>query len=223
MFKKSTQTVFTDLLFNLLLSFVVLFFLAFLMVAEDSKKKQENANNGNNILISLKWEKDNDIDVWLQLPDGRRVGYNQRDMPPAHLDVDVVHWRRYEDSTGEKTIIKDNEEVITIRDKMLGEYVVNVHYYGVQQLKENERHTEIEIMIQDVAHAKVVYYTKKVLQTPGIETHIVRFTLEELEVPEGMQMKEGKKYVVTNVTPDRPVYFLGRGPDPQNMEVGGDE
>ena len=154
-----------DLLFILLLSFVALFFLAFVQVNEPTKK-DANANNDNHILITMRWETNNDMDLHLRLPDDRRIFYANRDQPPAHLDVDVVAWRRYkregyspdmshgddygyeseygynydeynhgeyaheQEAQEEEYIIKLNEEIITVRNILAGEYVVNVHYFS---------------------------------------------------------------------------------------------
>lgn len=219
MFKGISSNVIMDLLFALLLIFVVLFFLAFIMVST-KEEEQEAAKNDNHFLIALRWKTNNDIDLWLRLPDGRRVGYNQRDMPPAHLDVDVVMWRKYRDNLGAETIIEDNEEVITVRDLLFGEYTVNVHYYSRQQLEDPT--TEIELFIQDIKNRNIVYLTREVVDAPGVETHIVRFTVVDRSTKDHAG---NKMYRVGNVDNSRPMYFIKNkngttGPDP---ELGGDE
>ena len=219
MFGKAVQTVFTDLLFNLLLSFVALFFLAFIMVSA-KEEEQDNAKNDNHFLIALRWQTNNDIDLWLRLPDGRKVGYNKRDEPPAHLDVDVVMWRKYRDSLGEETIIEENEEVITVRDLLPGEYVVNIHYYSIQKLEDPT--TEVELFIQDIKNRNIVYLTREVVDAPGIETHIVRFTVVDRNTKDHAG---NRLYSVKDVDDSRPMYFIRskNGATNQDPELGGDE
>jgi len=197
MFGKAGRNVIIDLLFNLLLSFVVLFVLAFWMVTK--KKDDEQAKNANNILITMRWKANNDMDLWLKLPDGRHVGYNKRDEPPAHLDVDVVNWRKYHNPDGSEYVIKDNEEIITIRSILEGEYIVNVHYFNPQQV-EPGTDTEVEILIQDVKKKNMLYAGKQIISVPRSETHFVKFTVE----------KRGKGYTVNQVRTNRPEYFVGK-------------
>lgn len=218
-----------DVLFILLMSFVALFFLAFIQINKPVKE-ESNAKNDNNILITMRWKTDNDMDLHLRLPDNRRVFYANRDQPPAHLDVDVVAWRRYRregyspDTSHESSydefgyenhdygeyeqehraqdgeyIIKLNEEIITIRDVLEGEYVVNVHYfndrgYGNQPI-------EVEVVVQDIKNKRMIYADKKVISIPRSETHFVKFTV--------VSDKKGK-YSITEVYSDRPTYFIGK-------------
>lgn len=219
-----------DLLFILLMTFVALFFLALVQVNEPVKEKA-NANNDNNILITMRWHTNNDMDLHLKLPDDRRVFYANRDNPPAHLDVDVVAWRRYQrdgyspdmshdeyydeemgyegydygeyeqehEAQDEEYVIKLNEEIITIRDVLAGEYVVNVHYfsdrgYGNQPI-------EVEVVVQDVQNKRMIYAGKKVITDPRSETYFVKFTIVD----------QGKgKYKIEEIYDDRPTYFIGK-------------
>lgn len=223
-----------DLLFILLLIFVCLFFLAFVQINKPVEE-QSNANNDNNILITMRWKTNNDMDLHLKLPDDRRVFYANRDQPPAHLDVDVVAWRRYQregyspdmshdeyydgheggynydynqhdygeyeaehQPQEEEYIIKLNEEIITIRDVLEGEYVVNVHYFNDRGY--GDQPIEVEIVVQDVKNKKMLYAGKKVINAPRSETYFVRFTVVET--------KTG--YKVEEVYSDRPTYFIGK-------------
>lgn len=203
MFNKVT----IDLLFNLLLSFVVLFFLSFILINETETKS--NTVNDNNILITMKWETNNDVDLWLLLPDGRKVGYPSRDKPPAHLDVDVVRWRTYSkngnnlthDNPGEENledvyIIKSNEEIITIRDVLTGEYIVNCFYYDRNGYFNP---IDVEITIQDIKNNKMIYAAQKQLSLQNEELFFVRFFVKE-----GLN----NLYDVVDVEEDFPKYFV---------------
>lgn len=200
MFNKVT----IDLLFNLLLNFVALFFLAFVMVSE-KKQKEEEAINDNNILITMRWKANNDMDLHLKLPDDRRVWYANRDEPPAHLDVDVVAWRSYSQRDGTTYTIELNEEIITIRDVLEGEYVVNVHYYSAKQVPSDED-VEVEIVVQDVKNKRVIYADKKLINMMQRETHFVRFTVES--APETAYLGQEPRYLIRDVFTDRPLYYI---------------
>lgn len=201
MFNRVSNNVVIDLLFNLLLSFVALFFLAFVMV-NDPKEKEEAAKNDNNILITMRWKMDNDIDLWLKLPDGRMVWYSNRDEPPAHLDVDVVQWRRYHQPDGSEYVIEDSEEIITIRSILEGEYAVNAHYYSAQKV-DPEKPVEVEIIVQDVKTGHIVYAGKKEISMKEREVNFVRFTVEQYKDYSGRP-----KFLIKDIYTDRPTFFI---------------
>ena len=219
---------FLDLLFNLVFAFMVLFFVSFVMI-NDPKEEDAQAKNDNHILITMNWETNNDMDLWLRLPDGRKCGYSARDIPPAHLDVDVVAWRRYtrqgyqpdmsheqyyddEEYRGdygeyqgehevqpEEYVITENEEIITVRNILAGEYAVNVHYfsdrgYGRQPIK-------VKIMVQDIRNKSMIWAGEKEIDIPRDEVHFVKFTV--VDTGNG-------HYKIEKVYTDRPTYFVGK-------------
>ena len=228
-----------DLLFILLMTFVALFFLALVQVNEPVEEKA-SANNDNNILITMRWKTNNDMDLHLKLPDDRRIFYANRDQPPAHLDVDVVAWRRYQrdgyspdmshegyydgeydgsdfgeyneehEAEENEYIIKLNEEIITIRDVLAGEYVVNVHYFSDRGY--GDEPIEVEIVVQDVKNQKMIYAGKKVINTSRSETFFVRFTVIDQTEKSSLSSRVGigDKYKIEEVYPDRPTYFIGK-------------
>lgn len=217
MFSKTT----IDLLFNLLLIFVCLFFLAFIQI-NDSENDDANIDNKNSIMITMRWEANNDMDLWLMLPNGKHVGYSKRDVPPAHLDVDVVAWRRFrtqEDNYNQiyspsgnfgehdkeheivpgEYVIRKNEEIISIRNAIAGEYVVNVHYFSDRGYKNTP--IRVEVLAYDVRNRRVIYAGAKYISRQREETHYVKFTV---------MSTEGREYKITNVYTDRPTYFVGK-------------
>jgi hypothetical protein len=210
MFGRAGRNAIIDLLFILLLSFVALFFLAFTMAAAKQKEEATEAND-NNILITMRWQKDNDIDLWLRLPDKRKVWYQNRDEPPAHLDVDVVCWRKFKNDLGIEVAIEDSEEIITIRSVLAGEYAVNVHYYSAQGLSVE---TQVKIMVQDVKNKRILYYGEKTLERVWEETPFVKFTVAD----------KGKgKYWVEKVYTDRPEFFVNAQPPDRSTDDMGQE
>lgn len=205
MFGPISRNVITDLLFNLLMAFISLFFLAFLMV-NDPKDEEDAVQSNSNILITMRWHTDNDMDLHLLLPDGRGVWYSNRDEPPAHLDVDVVEWRRYIRPNGQEYVIENNEEIITIRGVFPGEYAVNVHYYNNQRVDEKEE-IEVEVLVEDVKNRNVIYAGTKVLSLKEREVHFVKFTVTEKDL---VDQNGERRYSVENIYTDRPVFFVGK-------------
>lgn len=212
MFSRVSHNVIVDLLFILLLIFISLFFLSFAMVNEP-KEKEDQAKNDNNILVTMRWNTDNDMDLWLRLPDGRHVGYNNRDEPPAHLDVDVVAWRKYRRPDNTEYTIENNEEIITIRDTLEGEYVVNVHYYSAHRIDPMQP-IEVEIMVQDVENGKIVYADSKKINMTQKETNFLRFSVERYRV-NGIE-----KYRIVKIYTDRPMFFVGKREGSRDVHFG---
>ena len=236
MWNKLSQTVVTDMLFNLLLAFIALFYITFVMVSITKKKEDQDTKNDNNILITMRWKTNNDIDLWLKLPDGRKVWYSNRDEPPAHLDVDVVAWRHYSrngngamydnyngsngrgsnngrsdypipsspsSDVGNDYIIETNEEIMTIRDVLDGEYAINAHYYSARDIDPNLP-IEVEIIVQDVKNSKILYAGTKSLNMMQKEVHFVRFSVKSNGKSNGIET-----YSIEGIYTDRPTYFVG--------------
>lgn len=128
-----TNRAFLDLLLNLVMLFIMLFVVAFLLIrppTETAKAVEMKAE----LVIEMDWPGGSldDIDLWLLLPDGRRVGFPNKDTGIATLDRDdrgawgdVVN---HDD--GRRELIAVNREVIAIRGILPGRYVVNAHYFS---------------------------------------------------------------------------------------------
>ncbi len=126
------RTAFLDLLFNTLLVFVCLFAVAFLQMrppTQPGKSIEAKAE----FVLEMTWPDGSldDIDLWLLLPDGEKVGFNRKDIGVATLDRDDrgAFGDVYFDGTQRK-LIRVNREVIAVRGIVPGHFVVNAHYYG---------------------------------------------------------------------------------------------
>lgn len=124
------QLAFTDLLFNALLGFVVMFVLAYLLInpIADAGKIDPKAE----ILITLTWPEGSgdDVDLYVEDPAGNLVWFRQKEAGLMHLDRDDRG--RGSDTfvvDGETIVNPRNQEVVAIRGIVPGEYVVNVHLY----------------------------------------------------------------------------------------------
>ena len=126
----SNGDAFTDLLFNALLGFAFMFFISFALIQkpQDGGKIDSKAE----FIISAEWEDHHpdDIDLIVEDPQGNIVYFQRQQAGLMHLDRD-------DRGTLADRIVIDgvemenpaNQEVVTIRGYMKGEYVVNLLYY----------------------------------------------------------------------------------------------
>ena len=129
-------------------------------------------------LITVTWPDNNpdDIDAWVEDPEGNLVWFRSRDAGLIHLDRD------------DRGLINDtldingriiqnplNQEVVTIRGLVPGEYIVNVHYYA----SEDQRPVPVTVRVDKVNPSlEVVYYDTLTLDHKGEEKTAVRFSID---------------------------------------------
>ena len=121
---------FTDLLFNALLGFVFLFMVAILFM--NPIAKLGTANLKAEFIITLTWpdNQPDDLDIWVEDPHGEIVSYLQREAGWLHLDRDDRgSLNDTIEINGQEILHPVNQEVVTMRGIISGEYVVNVYYY----------------------------------------------------------------------------------------------
>jgi hypothetical protein len=166
---------FSDLLFNTLLAFVMLFAIA--MVAMNPKAKTGVIEAKAEFIVTVSWPDmdPNDIDTWVQDSAGNLVWFRAREAGMMHLDRDD---RGLANDTivinGQQVVNPLNQEVVTLRGIAAGEYIVNVHYYE----SKNGRPVPVNVSVVKVnPQAIVVYYGSVTLSRKGDEATAVRFTL----------------------------------------------
>lgn len=166
---------FTDLLFNVLLGFILLFFVAilFLSPAEDTGKIDIEAE----YVITVTWPDNSpdDIDTWIEDPKGQITWFRNRSSGLVHLDRDDRGMLNDTLEVDGKTIVNPlNQEVVAIRGLLPGEYTVNVHYY------ESESNSSVPVSVK-IAKVNpvytVAYYGVTTLAQKEDEKTAVRFTL----------------------------------------------
>lgn len=190
----NTNTI--DLLFTLVISFVVLFSLSIMLINESNKDSDGDVDSQNEFIVTLNWDKNCDVDLWMLLPDGRRVFYSERNQPPAFLDIDVTCWNSYYGENTGTHIIKNNQEIITVRDVMTGDYSINAHLFQPMY----EEYVEIEVLVYDIRNRKVIYADSRTLTLEKPQEHIVNFTVEEGRL---------SLFSIVNVDDSNPIYFVG--------------
>src|SRR5690606_26064253 len=112
---KATAFAAIDLLLNLLMVFVVISAIAIVKMNRPSSGVSVEMKA--ELIIEMSWPEGNfdDLDLWVLLPSGRTVGFNNKDMGVATLDRDDrgaygdTYWN---DKTGETQLIRVNKEVV---------------------------------------------------------------------------------------------------------------
>ncbi len=167
----------TDLLFNSLVGFAFMFFIAFAMinpVAETGKIDTEVE-----ILITLTWpdNHEDDIDIYVEDPVGNLVWYHEREAGLMHLDRDDRG--QFKDLlliNGKEVNNPLNQETVSIRGLMDGEYVINVVHFIATTTNPVTAKLKVEKMNPSV---KVIFYGESTLSGTGTEKTMVRFQLKD--------------------------------------------
>ena len=167
---------FSDLLFNTLLIFVMLFTVA--LLAMNPKAKTGVIDAKAEFIVTVTWPdmNPNDIDTWIEDPGGNRVWFRQREGGMMHLDRDDRGLSN--DSivvNGQQVVNPLNQEVVTIRGFAPGEYVVNVFYYD----SKDGQPVPVNVSVVKVnPRAEVVFYGTVNLPRRGDEATAVRFSVD---------------------------------------------
>ena len=167
---------FTDLLFNTLLGFTLLFFIAIIFM--NPIAKLGNVNFKAEYIITVSWPEDqpDDIDLWVQDPYQETVSYLRKEAGWLNLDRDD---RGDLNDTvminGKKVVHPINQEVVTIRGIISGEYIVNLHYYQTTSNKPVRTVVKIE-KVNPVL--RLVFIDQLVLNKLDDEKTVLRFELD---------------------------------------------
>ena len=166
---------FTDLLFNALLTFTFLFLIALLLLNPPAKTGIIDPKA--EFLITVSWPDNNpnDIDVWAEGPKGKKVWYKRTEDGLMHLDRDDRGLENDRQTiNGVEVINPLNQEVLTLRGRPPGEYIVNVHYFK----SEDQQAVPVTVYLAEVNPVlKVLHYNSVMLTEEGEETTALRFTV----------------------------------------------
>ncbi|MBL8596265.1 MAG: hypothetical protein J0I48_07665 [Devosia sp.] len=167
---------FTDILFNALLGFAVMLFIAFALIKPDDKVG--NINVKAEFLITVTWPDNlaDDIDTYVRDPQDNIVWYNTLDRGFLHLDRDDRG--EYLDQVmvnGETVTFPLNQETVTLRGIIPGEYTVNVYNF----LNPSNVPVPVSVKVEKLnPTVKVIYYQSMNLNGVGDEKTAIRFTLD---------------------------------------------
>jgi len=173
-YKNRSQTdPFTDLLFNALLGFTFLFLVAIMFMNPEAKSGIIDPKA--EYIITVTWEDNSpdDIDTWIEDPEGQLIWFRNPAAGLLHLDRDD---RGLINDTitinGEVVLNPLNQEVVTLRGVVPGEYVLNIHYYAT----ETEKPVDVNIRLDKVnPRLEVKYYGAVTLEKKGDEKTALRF------------------------------------------------
>lgn len=166
---------FSDLLFNALLTFSFLFLMALLLMNPQAKSGIINPKAEFMITVSWPDNTPDDIDTWVEGPEGKMVWYSRPQTGLMHLDRDDRGMANDMQLIDGKEIINPlNQEVVTIRGRPPGEFTVNIHYYRSQ----TQRPVPVTVYVAEVNPTlKVLHYATTTLERVGEEKTAVRFTI----------------------------------------------
>ncbi|MGE0387171.1 MAG: hypothetical protein AB7Q97_20805 [Gammaproteobacteria bacterium] len=165
----------TAVLFKMIQALTFFFVLAVLFMNPQAKKGIIDPKA--EYIITVNWPDDNpdDIDTWVEDPSGGLVWFRSRESGLIHLDRDDRGMYNDTIEINGRTITNPlNQEVVTIRGVVTGEYVVNLHYYATK----TEKPVEATVRVDKVNPAlEVMYYGKVRLERKGDEQTAVRFSI----------------------------------------------
>ena len=166
---------FTDLLFNALLGFTFLFLVAIMFMNPEAKSGIIDPKA--EYILTITWEDNSpdDVDVWVEDPEGQIVWFRTPEAGLLHLDRDD---RGLVNDTitinGEEVQNPLNQEVVTLRGVVQGEYVVNLHYYA----SETGKPIDVNVRLAKVnPKLEIVYYGTVNMEKRGDEKTAVRFSI----------------------------------------------
>lgn len=174
-FKQRPADPFTDLLFNILIGFMLLFFIAIVFLNPEQKKGKVDLDA--EYVISVSWPDNNpdDIDTWVEDPQGNVTWFRDREAGLVHLDRDD-RGMLYDTLliNGKNVANPLNQEITTIRKLVPGEYTVNLHYFASQ----TQKPVAVKVKLAKVNPIyEVLYYADVLMNRKGEEKTAVRFTL----------------------------------------------
>jgi hypothetical protein len=174
--KYHSNLAFNDLLFNIMLGFVVLFIIAFLLINPPTKK--DDVPMKAEWLIIVEWPEDlmDDVDVWVKAPNGDLVGFKNKETGLLHLDRDDLGMSSdMIRVAGELIPNKINREIVTIRGIVPGEYYISIHMYS----KKTEKTVPVSVSIMDVNPYKEVYNITKEMSFRGEQIAMPGFVIDK--------------------------------------------
>ncbi|MGH8119028.1 MAG: hypothetical protein ACRESK_00265 [Gammaproteobacteria bacterium] len=129
-------------------------------------------------IITVTWPDNNpnDIDTWVEEPDGNLVWFQTKEAGLIHLDRDDRGNVNDVLTINGQTILNPlNQEVVTIRGTVVGEYVINIFYYA----SEDNKPVDVKVRVDKVnPQLEVVYYDTMTMEKVGDEKTAVRFTID---------------------------------------------
>ena len=191
-----TNLAFLDVLFNTLLCFAALFAMSFILI--NPSKTDRNVVAKGEFMIIVTWPKDmdNDVDMYVEDPEGHLVAFMRREEGLMHLDRDDLGERNdiVQTEFGEIEY-NENREIVTLRGIVPGEYVINVHMY---MRRDPSPTTLVTVQLDKINPFSTVMIKRISLGDSGDVKTDFRFTLDKEgevievnELPKTLTQPEG--------------------------------
>lgn len=208
---------FIDLLFNTVLGFAVFFIIAFCLISIQ-KTTKSNIETKAEFVATITWTpgSPDDIDLWVQDPEGHIIYFQSKEIGITHLDRDDLGDQNDTVITASGQVIKNqwNQEITTIRGLIPGEWIFNFHVYNKRTVEPTAVSFKIEKMNPSVTLVAKKDYT---VYQKGEEITVLRMTIDSEgrilstdEIPAALTKKR--------LTSSRGGY--GYGPEYQGPEGG---
>jgi hypothetical protein len=167
---------FTDILFNVVLGLVFMVFTAFSLINPTAKTGIVDLKA--ELLITMTWPDNNpnDMDLYVEDSAGNIVWYHSKEAGLMHLDRDDRgNYRDTITVNGKQIQNPLNQETVTIRGIVPGEYVVNVNEF----IASTPDKVPVSVKVEKLNPvATVIYYGTIEFDHKGQEETFVRFTLD---------------------------------------------
>lgn len=168
---------FTVMLFKGLQVVAFMFFLAYLAINSDAK--QGKIDTKAQILVTVSWPDNHpdDIDTYVEDPQGNIVWYHVMEAGVMSLDRDDRGDYKNTLVVNGKTIRNPiRQEIVQMRALIPGEYVVNIHHY----LATTPDPVPVSVTVEKInPRVEVIFYDRLFLDHTGDEKTAMRFTVGE--------------------------------------------
>lgn len=175
------DVVFRDMISLLLLGFVLMFFILIVFINTGKKSKEDvsEIKAPGSISVFLVWEEkaDVDLDLWGKSPGDFPIGFRNRENSSCNLLRD--------DLGRTNDLFVENFENIYCRNLIPGEYIFNVHFYGLKDSSQSVKYkVEVRIVNSDPNKPKINRILKYIEDSfssseKGMERTLIRFTVNE--------------------------------------------
>jgi hypothetical protein len=168
---------FTVMLFKGLQVVAFMFFLAYLAINTDAK--QGKIDTKAQMLVTVSWPDNHpdDIDTYVEDPQGNIVWYHVMEAGLMSLDRDDRgDYKNMIVVNGQTIRNPIRQEIVQMRGLIPGEYVVNIHHY----LATTPDPVPVSVTVEKInPKVEVVFYDRPFLDHTGDEKTAVRFTIAE--------------------------------------------
>jgi hypothetical protein len=172
------NTSFLDLLFNFLLATVILLVIAVSFIITEQNKADIEMNA--EFVITLEWdgEQNNDVDIWIEDPYEKVLWYRNRETGVMHNDRDDKG--HIDDVYKDGRIIRINQEIVTFRGILEGDWTINVHLYRVGNKDLDKLPTDVTVtMIKLNPRASIVFKKEYEMVDHWDQITVARFYMTE--------------------------------------------